>query len=73
MIVCIPHAKLGYRQAIFKRKSPASKEDRAFLFGASDIELSSNDLRAREVDRRLHKPRECAVATAPHRALFGTS
>src|SRR3954454_11932509 len=26
------HAKVGYRQAIFKRKSPASKEGRAFLF-----------------------------------------
>ncbi len=25
------HAKVGYRHAIFKRKSPASKEDRAFL------------------------------------------
>ena len=29
------HAKVGYRQAIFKRKSPASKEDRAFLFSAA--------------------------------------
>src|SRR5204863_8410111 len=25
------HAKVGYRQAIFKRKSPGSKEHRAFL------------------------------------------
>ena len=28
------HAKAGYRQAFFKRKSPASKEERAFLFTA---------------------------------------
>ena len=28
------HAKVGYRQAIFKRKSPGSKERRAFLFAA---------------------------------------
>ena len=35
MIVCIPHAKVGYRQAIFKRKSPASNEDRAFLLAAA--------------------------------------
>jgi hypothetical protein len=26
------HAKVGYRQTICKQKSPASKEDRAFLF-----------------------------------------
>src|SRR5437868_7164186 len=28
------HAKVGYRQAIFDQESPASKEDRAFLFYA---------------------------------------
>ena len=32
--VPIAHAKVGHRQAIFKRKSPASKEDRAFLLAA---------------------------------------
>ena len=30
MIVCITHAKVGYRHAIIKTKSPASNEDRAF-------------------------------------------
>ena len=28
------HAKVGYRQAIFERKGPASQEDRAFLLTA---------------------------------------
>src|SRR5688572_2120120 len=31
------HAKVGYRHAIFKRKSPASTEDRAFLFAKTRL------------------------------------
>src|SRR5437868_8541579 len=47
------HAKVGYRQAIFKVKSPASKEDRAFFF-CWDLpagRLSGLQVSARLVDR----------------------
>jgi 8-oxo-dGTP pyrophosphatase MutT (NUDIX family) len=49
MIVCIPHAKVGYRQAILKRKSPASKEDRAFLFAAAARSLSNTSRMQRKI------------------------
>src|SRR5882672_2241700 len=35
MIVCIPHAKVGYRQAICKQGPRARKECRGFLFTAA--------------------------------------
>src|SRR2546423_9354490 len=35
------HAKVGYRHAIFKRKSPASKKDRAFLLALAGAPLSA--------------------------------
>src|SRR5882762_6098750 len=39
MIVCIPHAKVGYRQAIFSQRTPASKEVRGFLWAAVVLNL----------------------------------
>src|SRR6266850_5995707 len=39
MIVCIPHAKVGYRQAIFSQRTPASKEVRGFLLAAVVLSL----------------------------------
>src|SRR5688572_20745584 len=34
------HAKVGYRHAIFKRKSPASQEDRAFFISGVALEAA---------------------------------
>src|SRR5256885_3987489 len=49
MIVCIAHAKVGYRQAI--HETPGSKECRGFLLVAVVLEPSCNARAAREVDR----------------------
>src|SRR5438270_826625 len=35
MLACIPHAKVGYRQAIHSKKARSPQEDRAFLAAVS--------------------------------------
>jgi hypothetical protein len=60
------HAKVGYRHAIFKRKSPASKEDRAFLF-ADRHEVPGPVAAAAPVRAHPHPvvAAACAGAAAP--------
>src|SRR5437016_1735416 len=49
MIVCIAHAKVGYRQAI--HRNPGLERVPGFFVDGRNTELSSSDFRAREVDR----------------------
>ena len=64
MIVCIAHAKVGYRQAI--HRNPGLERVPGFF-----VELSSSDFRAREVDCGSHddpaSPLDCSSMRTPRR------
>jgi hypothetical protein len=52
MIVCIPHAKVGYRQAI--HRNPGLERAPGFFVYGCNLEFLSYDRAARGVERRSH-------------------
>src|SRR2546427_767791 len=69
MIVCIAHAKVGYRQAI--HRNPGLERVPGFFIGGRCPEPTCNALAAREVDRGSHddpaSPLDCSSMRTPRR------
>src|SRR5207302_11286819 len=59
MIVCIPHAKVGYRQAIHSEKARSPARRSGFFVGGRLPESSCNVRAARDVDAKLKNLETC--------------